>query len=320
MRTKASIAAETERLRTVATQTEQSANAADAAGDHDTADTLFDSGQLTHAGCVHDQEGSHMTEISGLTSADAMRLLRHTLEQLETHLDDPDEHSLSGHGMLEVTRDRLSTLYALVVNLIPAPNDSRVTAACPRCTTCSEPIVWSESRQDWTHRNFVPVPHAVTTTEPATQDSDVPLMHYSDSIRGNAECGAAYRTIGPAAARGDDSTMFASEVTCPACVAAVRARVLGTTVPESAPVTAADDNLPRLLEVAEELAPLSDICRDLVGPRCGEVVDRARNARLLVREILSGQPAPATITGHDDALPFDPEPDLYTPSPAEIVD
>jgi DNA-binding ferritin-like protein len=41
MRTKASIAAETERLRTVATQTEQSANAADAAGDHDTADTLF---------------------------------------------------------------------------------------------------------------------------------------------------------------------------------------------------------------------------------------------------------------------------------------
>jgi hypothetical protein len=249
-----------------------------------------------------------MTEISGLTSADAMALLRHTLEQLEVHLDDPDGHSLSSYGMLEVTRDRLSTLYALVVNLIPAPNDSRVTAACPRCTTCSEPIVWSESRQDWTHRNFVPVPHAVITDAPATQSSDVPLIHYSDSLRGNAECGAAYRTVGPAAARGDDSTMFASQVTCPECVAAVRARVLGTAVPESAPAAAAGDSSPRLLEVAEELAELPEICRDLVGPRCGEAVDRARDARRLVREILAEQqPAPVDLIDREKShvLPID---------------
>jgi hypothetical protein len=41
LRTKASIAAETERLRTVATETENAANAADAAGQYDTADALF---------------------------------------------------------------------------------------------------------------------------------------------------------------------------------------------------------------------------------------------------------------------------------------
>jgi hypothetical protein len=94
-----------------------------------------------------------MTEITGLTSKDAMALLRHTLEQLEIHMEDPDESSLSGQGMLEVTRDRLSTLYALVVNLIPAPTDPRLTAQCPRCAECAEPIVWSEVRQIWTHRD-----------------------------------------------------------------------------------------------------------------------------------------------------------------------
>lgn len=112
-----------------------------------------------------------MSEIEpvGMSHPEAMRLLRHTLEQLEIHLDDPDGSSLSGQGMLEATRDRLSTLYALLVSLVPAPSDPRFTAECPRCSTCSEPIVWSESRQDWTHRNFVPVPHAVTTAEPAPE-------------------------------------------------------------------------------------------------------------------------------------------------------
>lgn len=106
-----------------------------------------------------------MNEISGLTSTEAVRLLRHTLEQLELHLDDPDGSSLTGQGMLEATRDRLSTLYALVVNLIPAPTDPRLTAECPRCTTCSEAIVWSESRQSWTHRDYPQALHAVTMPE-----------------------------------------------------------------------------------------------------------------------------------------------------------
>lgn len=181
-----------------------------------------------------------MTEITGLTSTDAMSLLRHTLEQLEVHLDDPDGSSLSGQGMLEVTRDRLSTLYALVVNLIQPSGDSRLTPACPRCTTCSEPIVWSESRGNWTHRNYVAVPHAVTPPAPAAEQ---------------------------ATPRG------------------------------------------RLQEVAEELAELPEICRDLVGPRCGEAVDRARDARRIVREILEqpalaaapeATPAPWVDTRDDD--------------------
>jgi hypothetical protein len=172
-----------------------------------------------------------VTEITGLTSADAMTLLSHTLGQLEAHLDDPDGSNLSGQGMLQATRDRLSTLYALVVNLIQAPGDSRLTPAAPRCSDCSEPIVWSESRQNWTHRNFVAVPHAVTTRE---------------------------RT------------------------------------PEPAPAAESSRPAPRgkLEELAEELEELPEICRDLVGPRCGEAVDRARDARRLVRELRSDTPAP----------------------------
>ena len=118
-----------------------------------------------------------MSEIEpvGMSHPEAMRLLRHTLEQLEIHLDDPDGSSLSGQGMLEATRDRLSTLYALLVSLVPAPADPRFSAECPRCFTCSEPILWSESRQNWTHRNYVAVPHAVTTQQPAPERQPEPV-------------------------------------------------------------------------------------------------------------------------------------------------
>ena len=96
-----------------------------------------------------------MSEVEpvGISHAESMRLLRHTLEQLELHLEDPDGSSLTSQGMLEVTRDRLSTLYALAVNLIQAPGDARFSAECPRCAECSEPIVWSEVKQVWTHRD-----------------------------------------------------------------------------------------------------------------------------------------------------------------------
>lgn len=124
-----------------------------------------------------------MSEIEpvGMSHPEAMRLLRHTLEQLEIHLDDPDGSSLSGQGMLEATRDRLSTLYALLVSLVPAPTDPRFTPECPRCSDCSEPIVWSESRQDWTHRNYVAVPHAVTTAEPAPARSGDNITAWQDT-------------------------------------------------------------------------------------------------------------------------------------------
>lgn len=109
-----------------------------------------------------------MSEIepTGMTSKDAMGLLRRTLEQLEIHLEDPDGSSLTGQGMLEITRDRLSTLYALVVNLIPAQTDPRLTVEFPRCAECSEPIVWSEVRQVWTHRDggTIAVPPAAKET------------------------------------------------------------------------------------------------------------------------------------------------------------
>ncbi len=93
-------------------------------------------------------------ETARLTGADAVLLLRHTLGQLEAHLRDPDgDSSLPAAWMLEATRDRLSTLYALVVGLIPTSDDLRCTPACPRCAECAEPIVWSEARQIWTHRD-----------------------------------------------------------------------------------------------------------------------------------------------------------------------
>jgi hypothetical protein len=88
-----------------------------------------------------------------VTREGAMELLHHTLEQLEIHLEDPDGSSLSGQGMLEITRDRISTLYSLLVTLTPAPTDPRFTAECPRCLDCDEPIVFSAVKEIWVHRN-----------------------------------------------------------------------------------------------------------------------------------------------------------------------
>lgn len=109
-----------------------------------------------------------MSEIEpvGVSSAEAMRLLRHTLEQLELHLEDPQGSSLTAPLLLEITRDRLSTLYALMVNLVPAPTDPRFSAEFPRCVECSAPIVWSEVRQIWTHRDggTIAVPPAARET------------------------------------------------------------------------------------------------------------------------------------------------------------
>lgn len=41
----------------------------------------------------------------------------------------------------------------------------------------------------------------------------------------------------------------------------------------------------RLAELAQEIFELPAIVRDLVGPRCGEAVDRAVQARRMVREL-----------------------------------
>jgi len=41
----------------------------------------------------------------------------------------------------------------------------------------------------------------------------------------------------------------------------------------------------RLAELAEEIFELPAIARELVGPRCGEAVDRAVEARRMVREL-----------------------------------
>lgn len=89
----------------------------------------------------------------GISGAETLRLVRHTLEQLELHLGEAELDRLSDRVLLEVTRDRISTLYALMVNLIDAPGDARLSAECPRCAECCEPIVWSEVKQVWTHRD-----------------------------------------------------------------------------------------------------------------------------------------------------------------------
>lgn len=39
--------------------------------------------------------------------------IQEAFADLESHMDDPDASQLSGHGMLELTRDRLATLAAM---------------------------------------------------------------------------------------------------------------------------------------------------------------------------------------------------------------
>lgn len=90
----------------------------------------------------------------------AAALLQQTFADLDRHMDDPDASNLSGQGMLELTRDRLATLAAMM--FAPKP-----VTALPQCRDCSGVIVWSTSRNGWTHRDFTPVAHAVTPGDDA---------------------------------------------------------------------------------------------------------------------------------------------------------
>lgn len=58
-----------------------------------------------------------------------------------------------------------------------------------------------------------------------------------------------------------------------------------------------------VLQLLEELEELPQMCRDLVGPRCGEAYDRARNALQLAKTLTTddGRPRCMTPVEYSDA-------------------
>jgi hypothetical protein len=181
-------------------------------------DTLrsSDSGRLIYVQ-VEQQDGSSLTightygQTWPTSSEVAAALLEQTFTELDRHMDDPDESPHSSHGMLELTRDRLATVRTLFAGpdlsepmpvmqaLEPAPMPGRPGPA--RCLTCSEPVRWDRTRQDWTHRNYVAVPHPVMTSAPVPeQQPGEPHEHHFPVLRvledgpviGDCSCGLTF--------------------------------------------------------------------------------------------------------------------------------
>jgi hypothetical protein len=124
--------------------------------------------------------------------AAATALLTEAYTELDRHMDDPDESPHDSHGMLELTRDRLAALYGMIpafvtpVDRIPERPGPPAVIVIIRCRVCSEPIRWDASRDDWTHRNYVAVPHAAIGPDDVEIGPEFPVacssMHDHDPI------------------------------------------------------------------------------------------------------------------------------------------